>query len=744
VSAPPAIAVKARSLWRVFFAGWALGGTGELVAQAPPAPREPRAGYVFPAGGRPGTTFTATMGGQFLDGATNVVASGSGLRAVVRDHVKPLTQRQINDLREQLKQMQEAPAADRDPAAIAQIRRQLAEAPRKLANPGLAEIVTLEVTLASDAPPGPRELRLLTAGGLSNPLHFQVGVFPETPESEPNDRTVTAAAPIALPATLNGQILQGDVDRFVLQARRGQRLVAAASARVLTPYLADAVPGWFQAVLTLYDAQGREVAFADDDRFQPDPVLRFEVPEDGEYVLEIRDAIHRGREDFVYRIAVGELPFLSSVFPLGARSGTTPVVALEGWNLPVRTWQPGPGEPAFVELERLADGPPLASNRLPFTWDTLPEALESEPNEVPANAPAVSLPVILNGRIGTPGDCDGFRFSGRGGETVVAEVSARRLHSPLDATLELTDATGRRLAFNDDLEDQGDGLTTHHADSRVSVRLPEDGEYRVLVRDAQGQGSAAHAYRLRLSPPRPDFELRVMPATLNVRAGTSVPFTVRALRRDGFAGEITLGLKDAPAGLVLGGAWIPAGQDTVRLTLTAPPKPAPEPIRLRIGGQARIGGQEIRREAVPADDRMQAFIYRHLVPAQEGFVTVLPSPRPPTLVRYLTRLPLRIPAGGSARLQLASPRRPATGSLHFALSEPLAGLNLRALPPAAGSLELEITHVTNGLPAGTQGNLLLEASADRGAAGGGGKGAAGLRRAPGFTLPAVPFEVVAP
>src|SRR5208283_2109058 len=97
-------------------------------------------------------------------------------------------------------------------------------------------------------------------------------------------------------------------------------------ARELLPYLADAVPGWLQAVLTLYDARGKELEYEADFRFHPDPVLLFKIPSDGEYVLEIRDALYRGREDFVYRIAVGELPFVTSIFPLGGRAGTRAII----------------------------------------------------------------------------------------------------------------------------------------------------------------------------------------------------------------------------------------------------------------------------------------------------------------------------------------------------------------------------------------------------------------------------------
>ncbi|HID74552.1 MAG TPA: DUF1501 domain-containing protein, partial [Planctomycetaceae bacterium] len=53
--------------------------------------------------------------------------------------------------------------------------------------------------------------------------------------------------------------------------------------------------GRLQATLTLYDARGNELACCDGYRFHPDPVLLFELPEDGQYTAEIKDAIYRGR-----------------------------------------------------------------------------------------------------------------------------------------------------------------------------------------------------------------------------------------------------------------------------------------------------------------------------------------------------------------------------------------------------------------------------------------------------------------
>src|ERR1035437_8645521 len=83
---------------------------------------------------------------------------------------------------------------------------------------------------------------------------------------------------ITLPCTVNGQVASGEVNRYRFKARKGQRLVLTTEARSLIPYIADAVPGWFQPVLALYDATGKELAYDDDYRFNPDPVIFFEVP----------------------------------------------------------------------------------------------------------------------------------------------------------------------------------------------------------------------------------------------------------------------------------------------------------------------------------------------------------------------------------------------------------------------------------------------------------------------------------
>ncbi len=626
------------------------------------AQRPPQIGYLYPAGGRQGSTFEIIVGGQNLGNASALHVFGDGITAEVIEHRRPLSPRQINTLREradearqkvaELRDQQKRRPGPRDIEHFLEIMREQGTTDRELQqlaidrynradtkrqpNAQIAENISLQVTIAPNASIGQRELRILSTDGLSNPMIFHVGQLPEHTEAQPEVpigwafglrppvETKNYPQPITLPATINGQIRPGEVDTCRFIAKKGQVLVIVVQARALVPYLADAVPGWFQAVVSVHDANNREIAYADDYRFDPDPVLACRIPADGEYTLKIRDSIYRGREDFVYRIHIGELPFITSIFPLGAPVGAKPDIEWRGWNLPPAKPVPDTSTPGlrflFAQRER------FISNPIAFAVGSIPEQLETEPNNSHPQAMPVTLPVVINGRIDQPDDVDTYTFQGRQGDKIVAEVRARRLRSPMDSYLRLTDANGNIIAQNDDHEDKASGWNTHHADSYLSSSLPADGAYYLQITDTQRKGGPDHAYRLRISAPQPDFELRIVPSTINLRPGNTASVTVYALRRDGFDGEITLKLDDAPEGFKLTGGKIPPDKPDIKATLAIPSSAQPGPVSIRVVGLAAISDQELVRPAVPADDLMQAFFYRHLVPAREHIVNVLPRP----------------------------------------------------------------------------------------------------------------------
>ncbi|MFA5192309.1 MAG: PPC domain-containing protein [Verrucomicrobiia bacterium] len=696
-----------------------LGMAGVVVMAQPVwAQTRPYIGFAYPAGGQQGTTFQVKLGGQAMAGVNGVVVSGSGVTARVIEYHPSLGPIDITLLSEQLRDLRKAktllcsaspmtgtgemmmslgdemmmssqkagpkaPTSTGEPmmssgdemmssqkagsktapvidsAAVDQLMAKLDKRIRAYCNRpasvSLASLAYVEVTIAPDAPPGERELRLVSLrGGASNPLPFYVGQLPEycrkpmktadyqvlgkenlalrkRPDNEIEDR-------VAVPCTVNGQIASGELNRYRFEARKGQQLVMTTLARQLIPYVADAVPGWFQPVLTLYDANGKEVAYDDDYRFKPDPIIVYRIPQDGEYVLVVNDAIFRGREDFVYRVTIGETPFITSIFPLGGRVGEPVSVRMRGLHLgnaqlalPAKDAEPG-----IHQVVANKDG--FLSNPMSFALDTLPEIFDKESNNPSERVQKVTLPVIVNGRIDKEDDWDVFEFTGNAGDSIVAEVFARRLDSPVDSVIKLTDASGQLVAFSDDREDISAGINTHHADSYFMVRLPADGTYYVHIGDTGRKGGEEYGYRLRISAPQPDFALRVVASSISSRQKSSTGFSVYATRKDGFEGPIKITLKDPPPGFVPYPVILTGTQNITRINFRTD-LATKGPINITVVGSAKIGDKEIIHTAVPAEDRMQAFLWRHLVPAQDLKVLVFDGSYEPPPARVPREIP---------------------------------------------------------------------------------------------------------
>ena len=75
---------------------------------------------------------------------------------------------------------------------------------------------------------------------------------------------------------------------------------------------------------------------------------------------------------------------------------------------------------------------------------------------------------------------------------------------------------------------------------------------------------------------------------------------------------------------------LPADKDQVRVRIAATLASTEQPVDLVVQGSAKINGRTVTHDAVPAEDRMQAFLWRHLVPAQDLKMLVYnPSYTPP-------------------------------------------------------------------------------------------------------------------
>ena len=142
---------------------------------------------------------------------------------------------------------------------------------------------------------------------------------------------------------------------------------------------------------------------------------------------------------------------------------------------------------------------------------------------------------------------------------------------------------------------------------------------------------------------------------------------------------------------------------------------------------------------------MQAFAYRHLVPARELDVAVSGRFMGRGALKILGSTPVKIPAGGTAHVLLGAPGGAFGNRFKLELSEPPEGITLAKVSPADEGAEIELHSDAAKAKAGLKGNLIVNILPGQVAvAAKKAKKQNTQRRVVVGTLPAIPFEVVAP
>ena len=521
----------------------------------------------------------------------------------------------------------------------------------------LAEVIPPEVTkvdkapnvlalkikfvVAADASPGVRDLRVLTARGVSTVAQLVVVEDPVIAENPKND-TVVEAQPITLPATVCGCIEKAeDVDFYKFKIDAPTSLIFHVRSQRLQDRIHD-LQAHSDPILTIRNAQGSTIA-ASDNAFFADPFLshRFEQP--GEYLLEIRDVRFTGNQYWEYAVEIHSRPFVRTAYPLAITAGKESKLTAIGYQLPADpsvTLTPASDLPLGINRLRL----PFAqrpSNPVPLYVTALPTIAETtEDNNAPEKVitdlkseisnlkSQITIPCVINGRIESPGDIDCFAFEAKKDDKLSFEVKARRLQSELDSTIRILNSTGATLAENDDARFGKRGS----ADSWIETwTAPADGKYVLEIRDMHLRGGDSFVYAIEVAPARPYFNLQADTDKTNFSPGVNGVMWVKVERKNGFTGAVQLHVDGLPAGVTAEcGRILPDKGTDGCIVFKATPEAgrAVSPIVIRgTAVQAQADGQmtELSATATTYQETYQPGGGRGHWPVEQHVLAVIPA-----------------------------------------------------------------------------------------------------------------------
>jgi hypothetical protein len=441
--------------------------------------------------------------------------------------------------------------------------------------------VKIDVTVPADAPLGVAEFRLATTLGLSSIGQLVVVDDPVTQEAGDNN-TRGKANPLVLPGVVSGRIEAAeDVDWFKFHAEAGQTVTFEVYCARLQDKIHD-LQKHADPLLALFDADGRELA-ANDDFYFADPLLSYTIAKTGDYYVQVRDSKYDGDPRWAYALLATNRPHVTHVFPMAANPGQTLDVEPVGSAALVkkRIALTAPREIGVQQVQLDVGG--VLTTPTAFIVSPLPQVVEQEPNDTPEQATPIPIPAGVNGRIGKPRDLDYYRFKATKGKAIRFEIKARRfgtrLQSSLDAVLEVLDAKGAVLAQNDD---------TYSKDPALVFTPSADSEYLLRVRDLNSKGGPTAVYYLEADWAVQDFVLRCDPDKAMLGPGSSTAWYVLAERFNGFAGPITVEVKDLPRGVTASPLTIPATMTQGVVVLTAASDAPREASNARIEGKATL------------------------------------------------------------------------------------------------------------------------------------------------------------
>jgi hypothetical protein len=446
--------------------------------------------------------------------------------------------------------------------------------------------VPAKLVLPADLPPGPIYWQAANVNGCTATGVFIVGAGTEVVEDERHKGPQTLPA---LPVTVSGRISKiEEVDRYRFVAPRNGPITCEVMARRLG---AKSLP-----VLKVRDSKGDLVADAAGTN-GTDPSLTFAAKAGAEYVVSIHDVDFGGDRSFVYRLTITPGPRVIGAIPAAGRRGETREVEFVGIGV-------ASGQAKLESVRRRVTFPTTAAATFNYQLETphgtappfmmllsdLPETVALPRQDRNAGKP--SLPTGITGVLNERDASDRYFCYWKKGEVWSLAVQAQRIGSPLDVALTVLGPDGKELARNDDLPE-----TT---DAGLDFTVPADGAYQVIVGDmAAKSGSRTSIYRLVVQRAVADFHLQLATQRVSVPLGGSFALAVKATRSGGFAGPIALSVRGLPTGISApANLVIPADKADLVIPLQAAKDAVPSAGLVTVEGTATIAAAPRTRTAL--------------------------------------------------------------------------------------------------------------------------------------------------
>lgn len=443
-----------------------------------------------------------------------------------------------------------------------------------------------KIKIAPETRLGEHVMQVRTKSGISDYRTFWVGAFPSLEEKEPNTTFEQPQEIELVNTTVEGRIDNEDVDYFRVNAKKGQRISVEVEGLRLGNTL-------FDPYCAILDKDRFELAASDDaPLLHQDCLASIIAPEDGQYVVEVRDSSYRGNGASYYRAHIGTFPRPIAVYPAGGQLGQEVDITYLGMpsgELKAKVKLPAEISEDFGVVAQDDGG--LSASPNPFRLFPHGNVLEVEPNEDRTTATQAELPKAFNGVIQSEGDVDFFKFVAKKGETWEVNCHARTIRSPLDPVMNMYDANGKGVAGNDD--------ANRKPDSYFRYKIPADGEYSIRVTDHLSRGGAEFVYRIEFTKIEPEIQLGIPRVT---RYGQERQ-TIYVPRGNRIATRMTISRRNIGGEVVLNGEGLPQG-----MTMQALPVPgnmSTWPVLFEAAADAPLGGKLLDFTCKPVDENQK-------------------------------------------------------------------------------------------------------------------------------------------